>query len=40
VDKHVGAFEMSDGKIQNIDCEDVIGQYFNCSNKVQSKPPL
>jgi hypothetical protein len=25
VDKHVGAFETSDGKIQNIDCEDVIG---------------
>jgi hypothetical protein len=40
VDKHVGAFERCDGKIQNIDYEDVIGQCFDCSNKVQPKPPL
>ncbi len=36
VDKHVGAFEMNDGNIQDIDCEDVTRQCFNCSSKVQS----
>jgi len=36
MDKHVGAFETSDGRIQDINCEGVIRQCFSCSNKVQS----
>jgi hypothetical protein len=40
MDKHVGAFETCDGKIQNINCQDATRQCFCCSSKVEFRPLL
>jgi hypothetical protein len=35
MDFNVGAFEPNHGRIQDFDCENVIGQPFNCLSKVE-----
>ncbi len=40
MDFNVGAFETSCGRIQDFDCENVLGQPSNCSSKVESYPFL
>jgi hypothetical protein len=40
MDFNVRAFEPNHGRIQDCDCENVIGQPFNCLSKVEFRPFL
>jgi hypothetical protein len=40
MDKHVGVFEMGDGRIQHTDYENVTKQCFNRLSKLQFRPFL
>ncbi len=35
MDFNVGTFEPNHGRIQDFDCENVVGQPFNCLSKVE-----